>query len=488
MGKAFDVLREEHLKKLQELRKNSIDPYPSKIELDGKLISTKEASDKLESEVLVAGRIWSVRGHGAVVFMDLKDASGKIQILFQKKSIGEDFKTLKLFDMGDFVAVSGKVIKTQAGEVTIDVAKFQLLTKSIRPLPSTWFGLKDEEERYRQRYVDLLLNDDIRDLFKKKSLFWQSMREFLIDKGFLEVETPVLENTAGGADANPFITHHNALDIDLYLRISMGELWQKRLMVGGFDKTFEIGRQFRNEGIDREHLQDYTQMEFYWGYANYEDSMKLVEEMYKYVAKKTFGTLQFEIGDYKVDFDTDWKKIDYRETLLKETGIDISKASDEDLKKALSERHVEYERSDEKGRLIDSLWKTVRKTIVGPVFLIGHPVEVSPLAKRMKKSPEFVERYQVIIAGSENGNGYSELNDPIDQSERFATQEKMREKGDKEAQMEDSDFVRALEYGMPPTSGFGVSERLFSFLAGKSIRETVLFPLLRPEDGKKVNK
>jgi lysyl-tRNA synthetase class 2 len=313
------------------------------------------------------------------------------------------------------------------------------------------------------------------------------MREFLIEKGFLEVETPVLENTAGGADANPFITHHNALDIDLYLRISMGELWQKRLMVAGFGKTFEIGRQFRNEGLDREHLQDYTQMEFYWGYANYEDSMKLVEEMYKYVAKKTFGTLQFEIGEHKVNFDREWEKIDYRETLLKETGIDISKASEEELKKALTERKVEYNKSDEKGRLIDSLWKTVRKSISGPVFLTGHPVEVSPLAKRMEASPEFVERYQVIIAGSENGNGYSELNDPIDQAKRFAAQEKMREKGDTEAQMEDNDFVRALEYGMPPTSGFGVSERLFSFLVGKSIRETVLFPLLRPEVGKKVN-
>jgi len=485
MAKRLEALREVRIEKLHKLESLGINPFPSKITLQGKLTKINIARESLGKKVLAAGRIWSIREHGAVSFLDLKDDTGGIQLLFQKKVLDKEFEILDLLDTGDFLGVTGEVIKTQAGEITISVEKFELLTKSIRPLPSTWFGLKDEEERYRRRYIDLLLNDDLKDLFKKKALFWQSMREFLIEKGFLEVETPVLENTAGGADANPFITHHNALDIDLYLRISMGELWQKRLMVAGFGKTFEIGRQFRNEGIDREHLQDYTQMEFYWGYANYEDSMKLVEEMYKYVAQKTFGTLKFEIGEHKVDLSGDWKKIDYRETLLKETGVDIAKASDSDLKKELTSRKVDYEKNGERGRLIDSLWKTVRKNISGPVFLTGQPVEVSPLAKKMEKAPGFVERYQVIIAGSENGNGYSELNDPIDQAKRFKEQQNLREKGDTEAQMEDNDFVRALEYGMPPTSGFGVSERLFSFLAGKSIRETVLFPLLRPEEGKK---
>lgn len=482
MARAIETIKEVRLQKLTKIKELGINPYPSKITLDGKLSKISIARDSLGKTVLCAGRIWSIRKHGAVAFMDLKDDTGIIQLLFQSKVLTEKFEILDLFDMGDFLAATGEVIKTQAGEITINVSEFQLLTKSIRPLPSTWFGLKDEEDKFRQRYVDILLNDDLRDLFKKKAVFWQSMREFLIEKEFLEVETPVLENTAGGADANPFITHHNALDIDLYLRISMGELWQKRLMVAGFGKTFEIGRQFRNEGIDREHLQDYTQMEFYWGYANYQDSMKLVEEMYKYVAQKTFGTLKFEIGDHKIDMSGDWKKIDYRETLLKETGVDIGNITEEGLKNELKIRKIEFEKSDEKGRLVDLLWKTVRKGIAGPVFLTGHPVEVSPLAKRMEDSPEFVERYQVVIAGSENGNGYSELNDPVDQAKRFSEQEKMREKGDKEAQMEDNDFVRALEYGMPPTSGFGVSERLFSFLAGKSIRETVLFPLLRPEN------
>lgn len=482
MAKTLDTLREVRIEKLNKLKEAGINPYPSKIMLTGSHIKISDARQSLDKEVLCAGRIWSTRGHGAVTFADLKDESGIIQILFQKKSLEDNYKLLDFVDTGDFLAVKGKVIKTQAGEITIDVNEFQILTKSIRPLPSTWFGLKDEEERYRQRYVDLLLNDELKDIFRKKALFWQTMRSFLIEKGFLEVETPVLENTAGGADANPFLTHHNALDIDLFLRISMGELWQKRLMVAGFEKTFEIGRQFRNEGIDREHLQDYSQMEFYWAYANYEDSMKLVEEMYKKVIEKTFGTLSFDIGEHKVDFAGSWKKIDYVKTILDETGVDVSKASEGDLRKELKERKIEYEEIGEKGRLIDSLWKSVRKKIAGPVFLTGQPVEVSPLAKRMTDRPEFVERYQIIIAGSEMGNGYSELNDPIDQARRFGEQQKMREKGDVEAQMEDNDFVRALEYGMPPTSGFGVSERLFSFLVGKPIRETVLFPLLRPEE------
>jgi lysyl-tRNA synthetase class 2 len=484
----LETLRSTRIQKLRKLVKLGINPYPSKISLSGKNIKVAEARRSAEKEVLSAGRIWSVRKHGAVTFMDLKDDTGKIQLLFQRKSLGDKFKILGLLDVGDFLAAKGKVVKTQAGEITIDISEFQLLAKSIRPLPSTWFGLKDEEERFRQRYLDLLFDDNLRDLFRKKAIFWQSMREFLIDKGFLEVETPVLENTPGGADANPFITHHNVLDIDLYLRISMGELWQKRLMVGGFGKTFEIGRQFRNEGVDREHLQDYTQMEFYWGYANFEDSMKLVEEMYKYVAKKTFGTLKFKIGAFDIDLGTDWKKINYRQTLIEQTGMDILKVTIRELKNELKKRRVEYVKTNEKGRLIDALWKSIRSKIAGPAFLVGHPVEVSPLAKRMEKDSEFVERYQVIIGGSEVGNGYSELNDPIDQARRFRQQEKMRGRGDLEAQMEDNDFVKALEYGMPPTSGFGVSERLFSVLAGKSIRETVLFPLLRPEVRKKVRR
>lgn len=473
----------DKLQKLEELKKIGINPYPSTVKFTRECIS--EASKKEGKTTSIAGRILSLRGHGNVLFVDLVDETGKMQAFFQKRNLENVFKLLKLIDIGDFLAVTGKVIKTVAGEISVDVEDFQILTKSIRPLPSVWYGIKDEEERYRRRYLDLLLNKDLKDLFRKKAIFWQSMRNFLIEKGFLEVETPVLENTAGGADANPFVTHHNALDIDLYLRISMGELWQKRLMVAGFEKTFEIGRQFRNEGISREHLQDYSQMEFYWAYANYEDSMALVEEMYKFVAEKSFGKLKFEINGHKVDLGKKWERIDYTKTIREKTGVDITTASESGIKAKLMELKIEFDSQDKKPRLIDSLWKFVRKEISGPAFLVGHPVEISPLAKRIENNPNFVERYQVILAGSEMGNGYSELNDPIDQSERFASQQEMRNKGDDEAQMEDSDFVRALEYGMPPVTGFGVSERLFSFLADLPIKETVLFPLLRPEGGEK---
>lgn len=450
----LEEIRKIRIGKLNKLKELGINPYPSKP--SNLSISISSARSKSGETVSVAGRLWRLREHGNIVFADLRDYSGQIQLLFQKKDL------LSLLDVGDFIEARGAVIKTQAGETTVDVASWQILSKSLRPIPDDWYGLKDEETRYRQRYVDLLLNDDLKKLFRRKAVFWQSMRDFLVKEDFLEVETPVLENTAGGADANPFVTHHNALDIDLYLRISMGELWQKRLMVAGFNKTFEIGRQFRNEGISHEHLQDYSQMEFYWAYADYEDSMKLVEDMYKYVAKKTFGKLKFEIEGHVVDLSVPWEKIDYTQTILEKTGRDISKSS-------------------LPARELDQLWKSVRKSIAGPAFLVGHPVEVSPLAKRISGKPGFVERYQVIIAGSEMGNGYSELNDPLDQAERFAKQQAMREAGDEEAQMNDTDFVTALEYGMPPVTGFGVSERLFSFLANLPIRETVLFPLLRPE-------
>lgn len=474
----LEEIRKIRFEKVKKIRDMGINPYPSKAPEKLSKISDAQTIGK---KVAVAGRVWSIREHGNCCFADIKDETGKIQLFLHKKKLGDKFKLVSLLDIGDFVWAKGEVIKTKAGEISLEVVDHGLLTKSIRPIPSTWHGLKDIEERYRLRYIDLLLNDELKDLLKKKTMFWHSMREFMYEKGFLEVETPVLENTVGGADANPFVTHHDALDIDLYLRISMGELWQKRLMVAGFEKTFEIGRQFRNEGISREHLQDYTQMEFYWAYANYEDSMELVEEMYKYVAKKTFGELKFKIGDYNIDLSKPWEQLDYTKILLEQTGIDISKAKVDEIKAKLIRLKVPFDKKATKGRLIDTLWKSIRKNIAGPAFLVGHPVEVSPLSKRKEDNPEFTERYQVIIAGSEMGNGYSELNDPADQAERFKEQQKMRDKGDKDAQMHDHDFVKALEYGMPPTTGFGVSERLFSFLANKSIRETVLFPLLKPK-------
>lgn len=488
----LDQLRQVRIEKLARLKELGIESFPSKAERTHTNSEVVKNFSKLEGkEVVVVGRLVSLREHGAIAFADLEDTTGIIQLYIKEESLSKGlkirknlgFENLNLLDIGDFIQVTGEVTKTQRGQISVLPKYLNLLTKSIRPLPNKHFGLKDDEDRYRQRYVDLALNPELRDMFIKKSIFWNSMRSFLNKKGFLEVETPVLENTAGGADAEPFTTHHNALDIDVYLRISMGELWQKRLMVGMYEKTFEIGRQFRNEGISREHLQDYSQMEFYWAYANYEDSMKLVEEMYKYVTKKAFGTLKFTIAEHEVDLGKDWERINYRDILIEKTGVDIEKASEKDLIAKLKELKADFSPNDDKARLIDTLWKQVRKEISGPVFLVGHPVEVSPLAKRSSKNPNYVERYQIILAGSEMGNGYSELNDPIDQAERFEKQQSLRDAGDEEAQMHDKDFVRALEYGMPPVTGFGVSERLFSFLADKSVRECVMFPLLRPEGG-----
>ncbi|HOW37184.1 MAG TPA: lysine--tRNA ligase, partial [Candidatus Pacearchaeota archaeon] len=334
--------------------------------------------------------------------------------------------------------------------------------------------------RLRKRYLDIILNSEIKELFVKKSIFWRTIRNFMTEKGFLEVETPALENTAGGASATPFKTHHNALDIDVYLRISMGELWQKKLMVAGYDKTFEIGRQFRNEGMDMEHLQDYTQMEFYWAYANYEDGMKLVEEMYKKVAQEVLGTLKFKTRGYDVDLGKKWIKYDYESLIQEKTGIDIYKDDEKKIKKKLDELKMDYDPRVGKWRLVDLLWKYCRKTLSGPGFLINQPVELAPLAKRNLKNPKTVEQFQVIIAGTEMGNGYSELNDPLDQEQRFVEQMKNKEKGDAESMDHDKDFVEALKYGMPPTCGFGLSERFFSYLVDKPARECVIFPLMKP--------
>lgn len=485
LGSTEKELVQNRLAKLGEMKSAGINPFPSKSNRNysadeihakqGQLMESKE-------EVVVAGRLMAKRGHGRIIFADLIDESGKIQLVFKSDLLDENsLKTLSLLDVGDFVEATGSVFITNAGELSIEVKSTKILTKSIRPLPEKWHGLKDEELVLRKRYLEFIMDPKSKEWVYKKAKFWQTIRNFMLEHGFVEVETPALENTAGGADATPFVTHHNALDIDVYLRISMGELWQKRLMVAGFEKTFEIGRQFRNEGISREHLQDYTQIEFYWAYANYEDSMKLVEELYKKIATEVFGKSQFEINGFNVDLSGDWPRIDYVETIKEKFGIDVMQASEEDLRNKLRELKAKFDEKDTRGRLVDTLWKQVRKDIAGPVFLVNHPVEVSPLAKRKPDDPNRVERYQVILAGSEMGNGYSELNDPIDQANRFAEQAKMREAGDTEAQMFDKDFVEALEYGMPPTTGFGISERLFSFLMNRPTREMVIFPLMKPE-------
>lgn len=479
--------REDRIRKLTALKEQKINPFPAKTEKTHEIKGILDNFNKLmkdKTSVIIAGRIRTMRSHGNLTFANLEDGSGKIQIAISKKDIGaDDYKIIsKLIDIGDFIEITGECFQTHKGENSINAKAWKILTKAIRPLPEKWHGLKDEEDKLRKRYLDIMFNEDIKDMIVKRDKFWNSIRSFLKEKGFIEVETPVLEVTTGGADARPFVTHHNALDMDVYLRISMGELWQKKLMVAGLDKTFEIGRQFRNEGMDAEHLQDYTQMEFYWAYADYQAGMNLVEEMYKYIAEKTFGTLKFEIGNHKVDLGKKWEIYDYQETVKKYTGVDILTADIKEIEAKLQELKVEY---DKKGwnitRAIDNLWKYCRKQISGPGFLVGVPVAVSPLAKRMEDRPELTQRFQPIIAGSELGNGYSELNDPIDQNERFEEQQKLREAGDDEAQMHDHDFVEALEYGMPPTCGFGMSERVFSFLMNKTARETQIFPLMKPK-------
>jgi len=495
VGRQEEIIN-ERLRKLKELRQQGIEPYPNKYEVKNYAQKLQEKYLSLKSEkstkdkVKVAGRLMISRDLGKIAFSTLQDSTGKIQIVLQEKEtpnkIRDFFK--KYIDAGDFVGIEGTIFRTKRGELSVLVKNLQLLTKSILPLPEKWHGLQDEEERLRKRYLDILINQEVKDIFIRKSKFWNTIRFFLTNQGFLEVETPILENSAGGAAATPFKTHHNALDIEVYLRISMGELWQKKLMVAGYEKTFEIGRQFRNEGMDAEHLQDYTQMEFYWAYANYEDGMKLVQELYKTIAKSVFNTTKFERNGMKFDLSKKWEIIDYAAEIKKQTKMDIFKTSKDEIEKKLDQLQQDYENNLDKPRLIDVLWKYCRRKITGPAFLTGQPVEISPLAKRNAKDPRKVEQFQVILAGSEVGNGYSELNDPLDQESRFREQQKMKDSGDAEAHSHDSEFVEALKYGMPPTCGFGVSERLFAFLEGKPIRETVIFPLMKPSQNKNEKK
>jgi len=477
----------ERIRKINEIRDLGINPYPNKY--DKKQTCLECSQSKVGTKVKTAGRLMTKRDLGKIAFCTIKDFSGKVQIVLQDGQTPEETRKLfKKIDTGDFVGVEGEIIKTKTGEISIVVKEVELLSKAILPLPEKHKGLQNDEDRYRKRYLDILMNTEIKEMFVKKSKFWNAIRNFLLDKGFIEVETPVLENSAGGAAATPFVTHHNALDIDVYLRISMGELWQKKLMVAGFDKTFEIGRQFRNEGMDMEHLQDYTQMEFYWAYANYEDGMKLVEELYKKIAKEVFNTLKFEIHRHKIDLGKKWEIYDFESTIKKHTKIDIYKSDKKEIIKKLKELKMDFDPKVEKWRMIDLLWKYCRKKLSGPGFLTGQPVELAPLAKRDTEDKRKVEQFQVIIAGSEVGNGYSELNDPLDQEERFKEQMKQKLAGDEESMDHDKSFVEALKHGMPPTCGFGVSERLFGFLMGKPLRECVIFPLMKPLEEEKEGK
>ncbi len=420
-----------------------------------------------------------MRDQGGVLFLDLKDESGTFQIVLNKKTFAEFSLIKSVLDIGDFFEAEGLVFKTKRGEESLEVKRAKLLAKSMRPIPNERFGIEDDETRLRKRYLEILSDPEVQSIFRRKAVFWSSFREILLAEGFLEVENPVLEPTPGGAEAEPFLTHMNALDEDFYLRISL-ELPLKKLLVGGYEKVFEIGRIFRNEGIDREHLQDYTQLEFYWAYHDYNDLIKFLERMYKTVIKKTCGTLNVPCQGKKVNWGKKWKVVDYVAAFKKETGLDPLSAVQEELVKKAKALNLKPEAGLGRGRLIDLIYKkTVRPKLVEPCFLIDPPVEIEPLAKRSLKDPRRVERLQIVACGTELGKGFSELNDPMDQRARFEEQMRLREKGDKEAQMLDEDYLEAMEYGMPPCAGFGISERLFAVLMDKPVRETVIFPLMR---------
>jgi lysyl-tRNA synthetase class 2 len=481
---SIDEIRDTRIKKLELLKNKGVNPYPAESKRE---LSLKEAVDNFETleknkeDRWIAGRIMSLRGQGAIIFITLNDGTGIFQGLLKKDILGDEKFNFwgEVVDIGDFVELQGTFFTTNRGEKTLEAKDWRMLSKSLRPLPEKWHGLQDVEERFRKRYLDILMDSEVKDILEKKTKFWDTARNFMKERGFLEVETPSLEVTTGGAEATPFKTYNEDFKLPLYLRISIGELWQKRLMAAGFPKTFEIGRAYRNEGSDANHLQEFTNLEFYWAYANYENGMKLTEELYKKIAQEVFGKTAFETRGHKFDLGGEWQRVDYRETVKKETGIDVLDTTYEDVKKKLDELHVKYDGTTME-RMVDTLWKYCRKQISGPVFLIGHPKLVSPLSKSMSSNIDLTERFQIIIAGSEVGNGFSELNDPIDQAERFAAQQELLKAGDQEAMMPDLEFVEMLEYGMPPTCGFGFGEMLFAFLADKPIRETQFFPLMRP--------
>jgi lysyl-tRNA synthetase class 2 len=490
MEKTLEQIRAERLRKLEELKKVGLDPFAiTKYEKKENFKEIKErfneklkAGEKLENEkVSTAGRILAIREHGKASFADLFDGE-KIQVWFDESTLKEKYQLFKKYvDIGDIIGIKGFPFKTMRGELTIWIEDFQILVKSLRPLPSKWYGLKDEDLRYRMRYVDLIVNPKTREILLTRARIVKAMREFLEGKGFVEIETPILQPIYGGAFAKPFITHHNALDMDLYLRIS-DELYLKRLIVGGIEKVYEIGRDFRNEGIDTKHNPEFTMMECYWAYADYNDIMKLTEEMIAYIAEKAIGKLEIEYAGHKINLKPPWKRIRMIDA-IKEEGIDVESLSREELIEIAKEKKLEVSKNFSKGDLINLFFEElVQPKLIQPTFVYEYPIEISPLAKKKKDNPNFVERFEGIIAGIEIANAFSELNDPIDQKERFLEQAKRRKVGLEFHEM-DEDFIRALEYGMPPTGGLGVGiERLTMILTNvQSIREVIAFPTLRPE-------
>ena len=479
--------RDERLRKLTALRELGIDPYPAHTERTHNCATVVSQYDELAGqEVAVAGRVVSIRSFGKLAFIKLQDASGEVQLYLQRDTMAEldaprgilGMKQLRLLDTGDFVEATGTVLRTKTGEISVGVRELRLLTKALRPLPEK---LENKEERFRRRYVDMNVNPVVRQRFYRRSTFWQATRDYLNQHGFTEVNVPVLEHTTGGADANPFVTHMDALDNQqFYLRISH-ELPLKRLLGAGFEKVYDIGPRFRNENYSDEHLPEHIAMEWYAAYWDWQQGMRFMEDMYKYVLERTFGTLQFRLGEFEVDMSGQWQVWDYAEVIHTHYGIDVYNTTIEEVAAKLKEHGLEVEKTDSIPRGIDKLWKNIRKTVAGPVWLVNTPKFISPLSKTNPDNPQTVERFQPVIAGSELGNGFSELNDPIDQLNRFVEQQQMRDAGDEEAMMLDIDYVEMLEYGMPPACGWGFSERVFWIFEGVTAREGVPFPQLKSD-------
>ena len=483
MARIDDITR-QRMTKLERIRALGIDPYPHRYQRSHII---KEAIEQFESGVDIdahlAGRITASRPMGRATFMDIRDGSGKIQVHLRGNTLGERYQLLKDFDIGDFIGASGRIFRTKSGEVTLEASDFTMLSKSLKPLPEKWHGLTDVEKRYRQRYLDLLSSEETRGIFLVRNRAIAAMRRFLDGRGFLEVETPVLQPIAAGAMARPFVTHHQALDRDLYLRIAT-ELHLKRLVIGGFDRVYEIGRIFRNEGISTRHNPEFTTLESYEAYADYNDVMKMVEEMVSYIAREVLGTNEVRFAGDTIDFSPPWQRVSLREKVEEGCGIDFEEHPDEDsLRRRIEAIGLDVSGIKGRGKLIDRLISThVEPSIIQPTFVIDYPVELSPLAKRRPDDSSLVERFEAFCGGMEIANAFTELNDPEEQRERFREQESMRAQlGDEELERMDEDFLSALEYGMPPTGGLGVGiDRLVMLLANQqSIREVILFPQLK---------
>lgn len=470
--------------KLKDLYDSGINPFGERFVRTHCAQEILDNFDSMEDqETVIAGRIMSLRTHGKASFADLMDSSGRIQLYLRINTLGEEgYGLFQTLDIGDIIGVTGRVFKTRRGEISVEVKDLKLLSKSLRPLPEKWHGLKDVDLRYRQRYVDLIVNPEVRDVFIARSRIIQSLRNFLIERGFLEVETPMLNVIAGGANAKPFVTHHNALDMDLYLRIAP-ELYLKRLLVGGFERVFEIGKNFRNEGMSTKHNPEYTSCELYQAYADAEDMMRITEEIFAHVAKEVVGSTKITFQGEGIDLTPPWPRKPMLEAIKEYSGVDLSGLTDEEARRLAKEKGISVPAQASYGNVVEEFFDAfVEPNLIQPVFITDHPVEVSPLAKRKKDNPQLTDRFEPFIVTWEVANGFTELNDPIDQEQRFRKQMEQRDRGDEEAHMMDEDYIRALEYGMPPAGGLGIGiDRMVMLLTDSpSIRDVLLFPHMRP--------